>query len=85
MDKKQKIAISVAIVAVLLVVLIIFLMSQKTMYTVSFNSFGGEVISSQEIEEGNTVQKPADPKREGYKFLGWYLGNELFDFSSIEP
>ena len=59
MDKKQKIAISVAIVAVLLVVLIIFLMSSKTVYTVSFNSFGGQVVTSQEIEDGKYAQKPA--------------------------
>lgn len=81
MDKKQKIAISVAIVAVVLVVLIIFFMSPKTEYTVSFNSVGGQVVTSQEIEDGKYAQKPADPTREGYKFLGWYLGDELFDFS----
>ena len=81
MSKNQKIAISVAIIAVLLVVLIIFLMGQKTVYTVSFNSFGGNVISSQDIEEGKPAQEPQEPTRKGYKFLGWFIGDELFDFS----
>ena len=50
-------------------------------YTVKFDSNGGSSVSSQTIKEGNKVQKPNDPTRKNYKFLGWYLNNKKYDFS----
>lgn len=41
-------------------------------YTVTFNSNGGSAIASQKILNGKSAEKPADPVREGYAFLGWY-------------
>lgn len=35
-----------------------------------------EIVKSKE-----QVKKPKDPSLKYYKFVGWYLGNELYDFS----
>ncbi|WP_054251454.1 InlB B-repeat-containing protein [Neofamilia massiliensis] len=49
---------------------------------VTFDSNGGSKVEAVEVEKGKTVEKPADPTREGFEFVGWYLGNEKFDFAS---
>ncbi|MCL1947158.1 MAG: InlB B-repeat-containing protein [Chitinivibrionia bacterium] len=40
-------------------------------YTVTFNSNGGNSVSSQTVEYGNSVYLPT-PTRSGYTFDGWY-------------
>ena len=83
MDKNKKIAIIVAVVALIVIAIIVFLLMRNTkeIYTVSFDSDGGEIVSSQQVEAGKTAVKPDDPSKEGYEFLGWYIGKEKFDFS----
>lgn len=51
-------------------------------YVVNFNTDGGNSVSNQIINKDGTVTKPQDPVREGYKFLGWYSNNALFDFNT---
>ena len=50
-------------------------------YSIDFNSNGGTEIPSQ-TSSGNKVKEPNPPLKDGYKFDGWYLNNELFDFNS---
>lgn len=40
-------------------------------YTVEFDTKGGNAIPSQIVKSGRRVSTPADPVKEGYKFLGW--------------
>lgn len=54
----------------------------KVTYVVNFNTDGGNSISNQIINKDGTITKPQDPVRDGYKFLGWYSNNILFDFST---
>lgn len=54
----------------------------KVTYVVNFNTDGGNSISNQIINKDGTITKPQDPVRDGYKFLGWYSNNVLFDFST---
>lgn len=53
-------------------------------YTVVFNSKGGTSVKTQKVEPGKKVKKPADPKKEGYIFDGWYWKTSkseiLYDF-----
>lgn len=53
-----------------------------TKYTVTFNSNGGSAVSSQSIESGKKASQPANPTKSGYTFLGWYLGNSKYNFST---
>lgn len=44
-----------------------------SLYTVSFDTNGGNQIEPQTIESGMTATEPEIPIREGYTFIGWYL------------
>lgn len=52
--------------------------------TVKFDSMGGSPVEDQTVLFGETIKKPEDPTREGYRFQGWYsdiyLKNE-WDFA----
>ena len=50
-------------------------------YTVTFDYNDGvtEAVTVA-VEEGNTVEQPSDPVREGYDFLNWFLNDEPYDF-----
>ena len=48
-----------------------------TNVTVTFDSNGGGEVESQTIQQGQQVQRPADPIKEGYTFIGWYDKNDL--------
>jgi len=55
-------------------------------YTVSFNTDGGSMVSSQSVAHGGKVSKPTSaPTKAGYTFGGWYTSStleKLFDFDS---
>ena len=55
----------------------------EKMYTVMFDSNGGGDVYSEKVEEGLTVDKPANPVRDGYTFKGWMLDGVLFDFNTV--
>ena len=45
---------------------------RRVEYTVSFEVDGGAAIDNQTVRNGRTAIKPADPVKQGYKFIGWY-------------
>lgn len=49
-------------------------------YTVTFDSSGGTDVEEQYIEDGETVQKPQDPAKEGSYFKGWTRNGQSWDF-----
>ena len=51
-------------------------------YTVTFDSNGGTSIDKQIVEENSVVKEPENPKRDNYKFLGWYLNDTKYDFDT---
>lgn len=55
--------------------------SKKT-YTVTFDTDGGNKISSKKVVEGNKVSKPINPTKSGYTFEGWTLNGKTYNFSS---
>ena len=58
--------------------LLCFVGCRKT-YAVHF--FVDDVCIHQvEVKKQGKVEKPLDPVKEGYHFLGWYLEDELYDF-----
>lgn len=47
----------------------------KETITISFNTNGGNKVSSITIEKGGSLTFPANPKKNGYTFAGWTLKN----------
>ena len=50
-------------------------------FTVTFDSDGGSTGPEQKLRNTSAV-KPADPKKSGYNFVGWYLGEEEYTFTA---
>ena len=48
--------------------------------TVIFDSNGGSEVEDKTFAIGETIVAPADPVREGYDFVGWYIGEEKYVF-----
>lgn len=51
-------------------------------YTVQFNTDGGNTIENQTIVQGQAIQRPTDPVKDGYTFAGWYLDNTIYNFET---
>ena len=49
-------------------------------YTVTFQSEGGSEVASQ-IRANAPADRPADPTKEGYTFIGWYNGESEWNFA----
>ncbi len=52
-------------------------------YNIEFDTDGGSIVSKQIVIKGNKVEKPIDPTKDGYNFVGWILNDEIYDFDSI--
>lgn len=56
------------------------------MHTLTFDAKGGTETGSITVRHGNTVAKPEDPKRSGYRFNGWFDDEkcrEKHDFDAL--
>lgn len=56
-----------------------------TRYTVSFDTNGGNKISSERVKRNGTLTEPTTPTKDGFDFAGWYTDKELktkYDFSA---
>ena len=54
----------------------------QEMYTVVFDSNGGSEVGSQTVAVNSLLNKPADPKKDGFTFQGWFTdGSKKWDFS----
>lgn len=49
------------------------------LYTVTFNSQGGSVVSSQSVKLDSFVLPPKDPTKTGYTFAGWFKERECIN------
>ena len=50
-------------------------------HTVTFQSEGGSEVASQ-IRANTPADRPADPTKEGYTFIGWYKGESEWNFET---
>lgn len=55
---------------------------KDTYYTITFDSDGGSNIDSIVIKEGESIEKPENPNRDGYIFKEWQVENTSFDFTT---
>lgn len=53
---------------------------KENKYIVSFNTDGGTTIENIEVIEGTILERPADPQKEGFKFIEWKLNDATYNF-----
>ncbi len=51
-------------------------------YTIRFDSDGGSDVKSISVTKNTRATAPADPKKDGKAFAGWYLNDQLFNFDT---
>ena len=51
-------------------------------YTIRFDSDGGSDVKSISVNKNTRATAPADPKKDGKAFAGWYLNDQLFNFDT---
>ena len=78
MKKSKKTIIIVILVIIILLVLLLRGCRKDVMVT--FQSYGSS--NEVRVSDDGTIDRIEDPKRDGYRFLGWYLDGELFDFDT---
>ncbi len=59
-------------------------MLRKVDYTVTFDTDGGSSVAAQTVQNGRKANKPDDPQKDGYVFLGWYKDNTYADKYDFE-
>ena len=48
---------------------------------VNFDSDGGSAVAPIEVAKGWSISAPISPTKKGYVFAGWYINDDLFDFT----
>lgn len=86
-NKKEKTrkTIEIIILALLIVLILILVFSLfNRSYKVNLKNSDGTIIKTINVKANNVLEKPEEPKApgEGYKFLGWYYKDKLFDFNT---
>lgn len=84
-EEKSSKGIVIAVVLVIAVVAILFLIKgckKDEKYTIKFDTNGGNEITEQVVQKDDKVKTPQTPTRDGYKFVGWYYEDKVFDFNT---
>ena len=51
-------------------------------FDVTFDSDGGSAVETQNVRYNAKAAEPTEPKKEGFTFLGWFVGETKFDFDA---
>ena len=78
---KNKLMLIIPIICVLIISML-FIFKEQNNIKISFNSNGGNEIKELSLSKGNKIILPI-PTRDGYEFIGWYLGNKKIDENTL--
>lgn len=76
---KKRLLVVFALIAALL---ILVSCGGAPKYTVTFDSDGGSAVAAVDVEENGLVTKPEDPEKAGFDFLGWFNGEDEWNFET---
>ena len=79
--KKLFIIIGVAVLLLALIITCVLLKKKPTKIdeiTITFNVDGGTTVENIKIKKGTEIKLPKTVK-DGYNFMGWYIGEEKQD------
>ncbi len=86
MKKKIKKSLVIKIVLAIIVIAVVILVLLKACsgheYKIIFDSNGGSKIHSIMVKANSLIERPTDPERDGYTFVGWYYNKKLYDFDT---
>ena len=60
--------------------LVLYASWMKILPAVYFNTNGGSMVKKIVLDEGELLEAPEDPTKEGYEFAGWYSDIELKNY-----
>ncbi len=81
-NKSKVLAVILGVLGLLCIALFfVFNILNKPIYVINFDTDGGSIIASVEVEENDKLERPTDPKKEGYEFLNWNYNNNVYDFN----
>jgi len=72
----------VLLLLVAVVVFFCFFLKKEKTYAITFDTDGGTAIEQIIVKDGETVNFPEDPTKEGFKFNGWLLDGQPFSPSA---
>lgn len=55
---------------------------EKKYYTATFIDSGSTYLIQENIPKKSYVSEPVDPVKDGYKFIGWFEDDDLYDFTT---
>lgn len=58
-----------------------YFLENTNYYTITFETDGGNTIDSIIVKENETIEKPENPVKEGFKFIKWQLNEQDYDFN----
>ena len=70
------------LIYIFVLLLAFMLVSCSSDVKVKFDSDGGTKINDVVVPETGLILEPVAPEKDGYMFLGWYLKDQKFDFST---
>ena len=85
MKKGQIIAIIgivLGLVITAITISVVIKINDSKVYQITFETNGGSKIEEQEVKEGEKINKPADPIKEGFNFIEWIYNGKTYDFST---
>lgn len=78
-NKKLLLLIGGVLLAIIAAVVFLFFFRKKEKtYTITFDTDGGSAIEQVVVKEGESVELPKEPTKEGFKFNGWLLDGQPF-------
>lgn len=78
-NKKLLLLIGGVLLAIIAAVVFLFFFRKKEKtYTITFDTDGGSAIEQIVVKEGESVELPKEPTKEGFKFNGWLLDGQPF-------
>ena len=67
------------------VILIVFIIEMRNPgFTITFDSKGGTDVPSQQQMQGELLELPEPPTREGYTFTGWYKDHACMEAWNVK-
>ena len=76
-NRNRKIKIIVGIIAIVIIILLLIKGCNKKEYEVIFREDKEKTVK---VITKEKVERPSDPEKEGYRFVGWYLNGKLYNF-----